>query len=68
MTLSDEMKSESQNRTDAVGRPLLTSYDSGHEHSLDHRIELPHVVPDAEGGFPPLASAANRLASELTKE
>jgi hypothetical protein len=55
MTTSDEMKSNPQNRTDAVGRPLLTSYDSGHEHSLDHWIELQHLVSDAEGGFPPLS-------------
>jgi hypothetical protein len=57
------MKSESQNRTDAVGRPLLTSYDSGYEHSLDHWIELQHLVREAEDGFPPLAVEANRLTS-----
>lgn len=43
------MKSESQNKTDAVGRPLPTSYDSGYEHSLNHWIELQHLVREAGG-------------------
>jgi hypothetical protein len=53
------MKSESQNKTDAVGRPLPTSYDSGYEHSLNHWIELQHLVREAGGGFPPLAVEGN---------
>jgi len=58
--MSDETKSESQNRDDAVGRPLLTSYDSGYEHSLDYWIKLQHLVREAESGFPPPAFAVNR--------
>lgn len=54
------MKGESQNKTNAVSQLLPTSYDSGYEHSLDHWIELRHLVHEAEGGFPPFASEANR--------
>ena len=53
--------SESQNSNDAVGRPPLTSYDSGYEHSLDHWIELQRLVREAEDGFPVLALAADHL-------
>ena len=56
----NEMKSESQDRPDAVVRPLLTSYDSGYEHSLEHWIEVQHLVNEAEGGFLPLTFAAHR--------
>jgi hypothetical protein len=48
------MKSESQKKTNAIVRPLVASYDSGYEHSLNHWIELQHLVREAGGGFPPL--------------
>jgi hypothetical protein len=38
----------------------MTSYDSGYEHSLDHWIELQHLVREAESGFPLLAVESNR--------
>ena len=49
MPMGDETKTASQNSNDAAGRPLLTSYDSGYKHSLDHWIELWHLVHEAEG-------------------
>ena len=60
MTMINEMKRESQDRPDAVVWPLLTSYDSGYEHSLEHWIEVQHLVNEAEGGFLPLTFAAHR--------
>ena len=50
VTMINEMKSESQDRPDAVVRPLLTSYDSGYEHSLEHWIEVQHLVNERRAG------------------
>ena len=35
------MKGESQTSS---GRPLVTSYDSGYEHSLEHWLDVQHLV------------------------
>jgi hypothetical protein len=53
--MGNEMKSESQNRTDAIVRSLPTSYDSGYEHSPEHWIELQQLVHEAEGAPPAFA-------------
>jgi hypothetical protein len=33
---------------DAAGRPHITSYDTGFEHSLEHWTEVRHLVEEAE--------------------
>ena len=42
----DENDTKSQGKT-AVGKPQVTSYDSGYEHSFEHWIEVRRMV-DAE--------------------
>lgn len=39
------------------GTPILTSYDSGYEHSLEHLVYVRHLVEeaDAELGTPELS-------------
>jgi hypothetical protein len=45
----------------AAGRPLLSSYDSGYEHSLEHWIDLQHRVEEADKDPLP---APTQLATE----
>ncbi len=58
--MNDKSKSESPASAGAVGEPLLASYDSGYEHSLDHWIELQHLLDEAENGPAPFTLAPSR--------
>jgi hypothetical protein len=48
-----------------AGRPFLTSYDSGYEHSLEHWIDLQHRIEEAdkEPSSVPMEFAAAAVAS-----
>jgi hypothetical protein len=53
----EPVKGESQTSS---GLPLVTSYDSGYEHSLEHWLDVQQLVREVESEFPPFALAANR--------
>jgi hypothetical protein len=46
----------------AAGRPFVTSYDSGYEHSLEHWIDLQHRV---EGADKEPSSVPTQFATEV---
>jgi hypothetical protein len=58
-TMHEQIKKEPQIRNNAAARPLLTSYDSGYEHSFDHWVELQNLIDEAESTASSLALAAN---------
>ena len=45
-----------------AGRPFLTSYDSGYEHSLEHWIDLQHRIEEADKEP---SSVPTRFATEV---
>jgi hypothetical protein len=48
ISMTYEIPIKSPTQIAATGRPFLTSYDSGYEHSLEHWIDLQHRVEEAD--------------------
>jgi len=62
ISMVSELETKPPIESPSTGRPLVTSYDSGYEHSLEHWLAVRQLVEAAEAEPAPARKAPLSLA------